>query len=109
MFTGALAALCYLTDYSSLIYTIPLALIWGGDGKRWNKRTVSQFALGFVIVALPWWIRNVRLTGNPFFTLQWLDFTMRSAEFPGFSLLRDIEKGHAMSWSLYVPDPKSFC
>jgi len=87
---GALAALCYLTEYISIFYTLPLAIVWGKSHNRWNKRTVIAFAIGFVLLALPWWIRNIRLFGNPFATSQWLEIAMNTAPFPGLSAYGDV-------------------
>lgn len=101
---GALASLCYLTQYISIFYTLPLALFWGFGTRRWSRRTALAFAIGFVLVALPWWIRNLRLTGNPFYSLQWLELSMRTVTYPGLSLLRDFEQGTTSSLSTLAPD-----
>ncbi len=90
---GVLCGLCYLTQYVSLLYVLPLVAAWGLALRRWRRLTVAAFVLGFVLVALPWWVRNGRLTGNPFYSLQWLELAMGTESFPGMSLLRDLGRG----------------
>ena len=96
LLSGMLAALCYLTDYASLLYVIPLAIVCGQEQQRWNRNTTLKFIFGFALIALPWWIRNARLTGNPFYTLQWLELVMNSQTYPGSSLLRDFSTSHSL-------------
>jgi tetratricopeptide (TPR) repeat protein len=90
---GVLLGLCYLTSYISLFYGLALVLIWVGNQDGWNRNTLRRFAFGFILVSSPWWVRNFRLTGNPFYTLQWFELAMQTRAFPGQSLLRDFEQG----------------
>jgi tetratricopeptide (TPR) repeat protein len=106
-FVGVLSGLCYLTQYVSLLYVLPLVVLWGSALRRWRRATVLGFVLGFVLVALPWWVRNIRLTGNPLYSLQWLELAMGTDTFPGSSLMRDLSKGLA-STGLVAPGLDSF-
>lgn len=69
---GLCAAACYLSDPLALLFLVPLIAGWGRGLGGWKRRSVASFALGFGILALPWWIRNARLVGNPLFSLRWL-------------------------------------
>lgn len=86
---------------------MPLAIVWGKSHNRWNKRTVIAFAIGFVLLALPWWIRNTRLFGNPFATSQWLEIAMNTAPFPGLSAYGDVGMTGAVSEQLR-PNAEAF-
>ncbi len=78
---GVLAALCYLSDPLALVPLLFLVPGWGRGWAGWKRPAVVAFALGALILALPWWVRNARLTGNPFFSTQWLG----AGAAPGFS------------------------
>jgi hypothetical protein len=69
---GLMAALCYLSDPLALIFLVPLCFLWGRGDNGWKRPNALAFLLGFVLFATPWWIRNLRLTGNPFYSEQWL-------------------------------------
>ncbi len=71
---GLMAALCYLSDPLALIFLVPLCLLWGRGDDGWKRPNALAFLLGFVLFATPWWIRNLRLTGNPLYSEQWLAF-----------------------------------
>ncbi len=110
---GALVGFCALADYFSLLYVIPLLLLWkpltetpGAEAKppsdataatiedapKQKKRAGRPFLglmLGLALVISPWLWRNTLLTGNPFFTTQWLEIVMNTPRNPGLSLLRD--------------------
>ncbi len=68
---GLMAALCYLSDPLALIFLVPLCFLWGRGEEGWKRPTTLAFLLGFVLFATPWWIRNLRLTGNPLYSQQW--------------------------------------
>lgn len=67
---GALAGLCYLTEYMYWIMMLPLCLfcVWSSKGQR-GKNLLALFA-GFCAVSWWWWLRNCVVTGNPFFTFR---------------------------------------
>jgi len=66
LWLGVVCALAYLTRYNaiSLLPVVLLALALGPS----PRRAVVECLTGFVLVAMPWWIRNWVLTENPFFT-----------------------------------------
>ncbi len=91
---GVLLGLCYLSDYLTFVAALPLALWWGTAlssnlSGGWNRAMLGRLALGFVLVASVWWVRNFRLTGNPFYTLQWFELAMGTSTYPGQTLFQD--------------------
>jgi 4-amino-4-deoxy-L-arabinose transferase-like glycosyltransferase len=63
---GGVCALAYLTRYNGAVL-FPIALLWAFlEPRRWQA--VAWCVAGFAAVALPWWIRNLLITGDPFFT-----------------------------------------
>lgn len=76
---GVLTGLCYLTDYCSLFYTVPLLMLWPSGVKRWSAVSVLTFLAGFTLICAPWWIRNFRLTHDPFYGMEWLILTGKSS------------------------------
>ncbi len=66
VWVGAVCALAYLTRYNGIVL-LPFALgwLWFDPARR---RAVSACLGGFALVALPWWVRNALVTGNPVFT-----------------------------------------
>jgi 4-amino-4-deoxy-L-arabinose transferase-like glycosyltransferase len=64
---GLLCGLAYLTRYNGIVL-LPIAallLLWR------DRQVVSALACatGFVLVAMPWWARNVLVADNPFYSL----------------------------------------
>ncbi|HVN37077.1 MAG TPA: hypothetical protein VMW19_02760 [Myxococcota bacterium] len=65
---GLVCGLAYLTRYGGLLL-LPavLALVFA---RRRDARALGACAAGFAVVALPWWIRNTWVAGQPFASLQ---------------------------------------
>lgn len=86
--SGVLTGLLYLAD-PVLLWLAP-AIAWG---VAWRPKGVAanrltQFAIPFAIVCLPWMIRLGLTTGNPLFGGRGWEVLMYSATFPGDSLFR---------------------
>lgn len=64
---GAVAGLAYLTRYDGLALGVVLAG-WVALERR-RAAPVAALAAGFALVALPWWVRNALVTGQPFYAL----------------------------------------
>jgi 4-amino-4-deoxy-L-arabinose transferase-like glycosyltransferase len=63
---GAACGAVYLTRYNAGV-VLPVALLACAlRRRRWQDAALC--AAGFAAVALPWWLRNLALTGNPFFS-----------------------------------------
>ncbi len=88
LWAGALVALCYLTDYSALLFLIPVGIYLYATGGRARRSQLAFFLIAFLVVSGPWLVRNFQLTHNPFFTLSQYEVSMQSGSYPGFSLYR---------------------
>ena len=85
---GVLLGLIFLTKYVWVLAGIPALayLLIMNDQRRLSRAAVF---LGLaLLVALPWLIRNQRLTGNPFFTLRSTELLGQTKAYPGNSLYR---------------------
>lgn len=92
---GVLLGLIYLTKYVWVLAGLPalVYLLTMNDQRRLARAAVF---LGLaLLVALPWLIRNQRLTGNPFFTLRSTELLSQTKAYPGNSLYR--------SYADYIP------
>jgi 4-amino-4-deoxy-L-arabinose transferase-like glycosyltransferase len=85
---GAICGLAYLTEYGALLLALPAAalIFLGQRSVRW--RHVGLFAVGFVVVNLPWMIRNGAVTGSPFGTLKAYSLAMYGTSYPLTSVYR---------------------
>lgn len=64
---GVASGAAYLTRYNGFVLLPALlgGLWWCGA----RRRVLALCALGFALVALPWWLRNLAVVGNPFYSL----------------------------------------
>ena len=87
---GGVLGLLYLTDYGTFPYLLPVAALLvlnrGLGRERW--KCLLLLALGFVVVSLPWWIRNYRVAGSPFFSLCAYEYKIGTAAFPSNAVFR---------------------
>src|SRR5262249_43590673 len=67
LWIGVLCGLAYLTRYNGGLL-LPLALILLADRPRFARTALHGIA-GFLVVCVPWWVRNLTVTGDPFFSL----------------------------------------
>lgn len=86
---GLLLGLIYLTkEIWTLILFPTVVYVWFAAARR-RRWTVIGIMLGvFVVVILPWCLRMVALTGNPFFTFRWYEIMMDTMTNPGNTLYR---------------------
>ena len=99
---GVLCGAAILTDYRLL----PLALVLGVYLFKTQERRVSALALfvgGFVLVLLPWCIRNYVVSGRVF-GLYWYSALENTRQFPGETIWRltDVPK-HPLLYLLLHP------
>ncbi|RJP61321.1 MAG: hypothetical protein C4541_02135 [Candidatus Auribacter fodinae] len=80
---GFFLGLCYLTRYSFGLFAIPLFIFFFFRARKFKFLHAMMFLLAFLAVISPWLVRNYRLTGNPFFTLEFLKYKMFTEPFPG--------------------------
>jgi 4-amino-4-deoxy-L-arabinose transferase-like glycosyltransferase len=65
---GLACGLAYLTRYNGLLLLpVLMALLWLRRPRA--LRPLLLCGAGFALVALPWWLRNLWVAGNPFFSL----------------------------------------
>lgn len=84
MLLGIVFGLCYLTRYNAFIY-LPLLAWYLLIVERWKWRESALFGAGCILVTAPWLVRNLALTGNPFFSLQKIEIAKYTNAFPGYS------------------------
>jgi 4-amino-4-deoxy-L-arabinose transferase-like glycosyltransferase len=64
---GASLGLAYLCKYQNLILWVPVFIFYACHRPRRDTlRDIARAAAAFAIVALPWWIRNAIVFGDPF-------------------------------------------
>ncbi|MEJ5251459.1 MAG: glycosyltransferase family 39 protein [Armatimonadota bacterium] len=90
---GVLAGLAYLTQLSLWLLLIPATIYLAITNPERRAKHVALFLLGFAVISLPYWIRNTRLFGNPFFNLRVYEVGMATKPYPGYSLYRYYEEG----------------
>lgn len=64
---GLACGLAYLTRYSGVV-VLPIALVLVFARRR-EPRDLARCLAGFLLVAAPWWIRNLIVAGSPFHSL----------------------------------------
>ena len=86
---GLLLGLCYLVQYSLLILVIPtLVYVYASRAPARAVRGAMLCAAGFLLVTLPWLIRNAVVShGNPFFSLLMYGVMADTSEYPGASTI----------------------
>ncbi len=90
---GVVAGLAYLTQISLWLLVIPATIYLAITNPEQRSKHVAMFLLGFALISLPYWIRNTRLFGNPFFNLRVYEVGMATKAYPGYSLYRYYEEG----------------
>ncbi len=89
---GVLAGMAYLTQISLWVLVIPASIYLAFTNPERRGKHVAFFLLGFALISLPYWIRNIRLFGNPFFNLRVYEVGMATKPYPGYSLYRKYEE-----------------
>ena len=70
---GLTCGLVYLTRYNGLLLLpVLLALLWVRHPRA--MRPILWCSAGLALVVLPWWLRNLWVTGSPFYSLLNLNF-----------------------------------
>lgn len=86
---GVVAGLLYLSEFDFFLLALPLAVFLWLDSPDHPWRHTLAFIAAFLLVSLPWLIRNAVVFGNPFFSLRWFDFQSYSLLCPGNRISRD--------------------
>ncbi|MDD5556401.1 MAG: glycosyltransferase family 39 protein [bacterium] len=67
---GAIIGLCYLAEYPLWLLIVPLAVFSARLSREGREVRLAAILGGFLAVAVFWWIRNIAVTGNPFYSLR---------------------------------------
>jgi len=89
---GVMAGMAYLTQISLWVLLIPASIYLAVTNPERRGKHVAFFLLGFALISLPYWIRNTRLFGNPFFNLRVYEVGMATKPYPGYSLYRKYDE-----------------
>lgn len=98
---GFAIGLFYLTRYNALLFLPFIALY---RACQWPKRglgPVLRVALGFLLAASPWFIRNTVLFGSPLFSLQKYEPAMFTESYPGYVMYVLLEKINVAGFILH--------
>lgn len=87
---GAAAGLLYLSEFDFLFLALPLVVFLCLDSPAHRLGHVLSFLAAFLLVSLPWLVRNSVVFGNPFFSLRWFDFPSYSLPLPANRISRDL-------------------
>lgn len=91
---GVLLGLIYLTKYIWALILLPvLVYVWVSGGREERGKLVGVVVGVFVVVILPWCIRNQQVAGSPLFTWRWYEITMETMTNPGNTLYRSYRLG----------------
>ena len=102
---GAALGLCWLTEYMTLALIIPALIAAYYAQSEQRRRHLGSFALGLVVVMIPWWVRNLFVAHDPFFTLERYLLVMFTDAHPGHTLFRAVNASALSLWSLLGHDP----
>jgi len=92
-FLGIIVGILFLSefDFFFLSLLIGILTVYNSNGKR--SFHLLAFAVPFLLVILPWMIRNSIVAGDPLASLRWYDFKAYSLIFSGNQIVRDFNPG----------------
>ena len=104
---GAVAGILGLTKYAWGLSIIPvlIAVLYSTPSKSRLTATLAAFG-AFILVLLPWMIRNALVVGDPFFTLQYAEGVMNTKSFPGNTLYRTFTTSYPSALMFFLTSPK---
>jgi len=90
---GIIAGILFLSefDFFFLSLLIGILTVYDSNGKR--SFHILAFVIPFLLVILPWLIRNSIVAGGPLASLRWYDFKSYSLIFSGNQMVRDFNPG----------------
>jgi len=75
---------------------------------RPRRSELLACGLAFALLATPWAVRNARLTGNPFFSLQtYAEAAKDTRRFPDYAVYRQLEPQPLAATLRHHPDPEA--
>jgi hypothetical protein len=104
---GALAALCYLTSYVWILALPAVALVLLlNSTQRQRGKVLTVFLLAFIVVTLPWGVRNWRVSGTPFPRYSVYEVVQGTRTFSGNTLYRSYESAPPSVLSFMLSAPR---
>jgi len=104
---GIVVGLIYLTEYTWVIIWLPaLAVIFFNSQQKRLLTNLLVFVLLSVLVAMPWFIRNSNITGNPFFSFHWTESVMGTLLHSGNTLYRTWDTAPPTFVSFVIEEPR---
>ncbi|MFQ6098532.1 MAG: ArnT family glycosyltransferase, partial [Armatimonadota bacterium] len=85
---GAIAGLCFLAEYTFLAVLLAVAcfVLLPRDGDRWRRCLAAVVA--FLVVTLPWLVRNERAVGDALASVRWYSVVNGMSDYAGGSFAR---------------------
>lgn len=85
---GIVAGLCYLTRFEAFILLLVVLFYWWRSEPKRCGRPMLLVAIPFLILVMPWIIRNSIIARGPFISLQSYELIMRTDFYPAQTLYR---------------------
>lgn len=105
--SGIVLGLVYLTKEIWILAALPAVVyLWKLRPEGRLRRPLLLLALALV-VSSPWLVRNYRLTGNPFFTLRYIELFEQTKRYPGNSLHRTFDQHLPNFFAFAAQNPRA--
>ena len=90
---GIIAGILFLSEFDFFFLSLMVGIltVYDSNGKRYFH--TLAFAVPFLLVILPWLIRNSIVAVDPLASLRWYDFKSYSLIFSGNQIVRDFNPG----------------
>jgi len=100
---GALFGLLMLADWHfACLWPVAVVVVWRHCLA--DRRGVAAFAAGLALLALPWGVRNARVTGSPLFSLHLYAAAADTETHPGDTALRALSPSSLSPLALAASD-----
>ncbi len=90
---GIIAGILFLSEFDFFFLSLLIGVLTVFDSKGKRSFHLLAFAVPFLLVILPWLIRNSIVAGEPLASLRWHDFKSYSLIFSGNQIVRDFNPG----------------
>ena len=94
---GIIAGVLLLSEFDFLFLSVLIGILAVCDSNGKRSFHTFAFAVPFILVILPWLIRNSIVAGHPLASLRWYDFKAYSFLFTGNQIVRDFNPGLLMT------------
>jgi 4-amino-4-deoxy-L-arabinose transferase-like glycosyltransferase len=101
---GLIAALAAMTHYLFFFFA-PIVGLQAASSRRRRGRAAFLFLVGFVVLLLPWIIRNLRWARSPFFSFYWYEALAGTDEYPGDAVWRSMAAAGTGPWEFVFLHP----